>query len=170
MHKLYENMIIIGKIGKPYGILGWLYLISFTEIKTNIFHYFPWTIQNSILILKKKDIISWKIHAKKIIIKIININNRNLANDIQKKNILIERKNLPKLSNNNYYYHEIIKCKVYNSKKKYLGIIDKIIENPIYNTIKIVNNVNKNIYIPFILNKFIKTVDIYKKKIIIFET
>lgn len=164
-----KNTVIIGKFSTSYGILGWLKLISFTEKKKNIFNYFPWKIQNSILEYQKKDILKWKTHTNHFIVKLKNINNRDMSDILAKKNIFIEKKILPKLKKKEFYYHEIIDCQVFDIDKKYLGKIISILENPIYNTITIQTKSKKKIYIPFIFNETIKTVNILKKKIIIYK-
>lgn len=164
-----KNTIIIGKFSESYGILGWLKLKSFTEKKKNIFNYFPWKIQNSVLKYYKKDILKWRKHSNNFIVKLKNIHNRNMSDMLSKKNIYIEKKILPELKHKEFYQHEIISCKIFDIHQRYLGKITSILENPIYNTIIIKTKFKKKIYIPFILSKTIKKVDIFKKKIIIYE-
>ncbi|WP_367679757.1 hypothetical protein [Buchnera aphidicola] len=43
--KNIESFIIIGKIGSPYGIKGFIKIFSYTEKKENIFNYLPWFIK-----------------------------------------------------------------------------------------------------------------------------
>ena len=40
-----DAIVVIGKLGRPYGVRGWLALQSFTEPRENILAYQPWRIQ-----------------------------------------------------------------------------------------------------------------------------
>ncbi|WP_343154652.1 ribosome maturation factor RimM [Buchnera aphidicola (Pseudoregma panicola)] len=163
-------MLIAGKIIKSYGILGWLKIISFTEKKEKIFEYSPLYIY----INKKYKVIEiekWKKNKKKILIKILNISNRTESEKFVKKNIFIKNSSLPNLLNDEYYWKDIIKCKIFNKKNIYLGKVYKIIDTQTYDILVIKTNKKKikkkEILIPFILKKYIKNIDLYKKKIII---
>ncbi|VFP88491.1 Ribosome maturation factor RimM [Buchnera aphidicola (Cinara piceae)] len=161
-------MIIIGKLGTPYGILGWIHLISFTEKKKNIFNYFPWKLNKLNITIYKKDITIYKKHINNFIIKLKNINNRNQAFNISQQNILIKRTQLPKLKNKEYYWNDILSCYIFNLKGKKIGSVINIIDNKIYNTLLILcNKTNKNIYIPFIQPNIIKKINLKKKIIIV---
>lgn len=161
-------MIIIGKTGNPYGILGWIHIHSFTEKKENIFHYLPWKLEKSNIYIYKKDIIIYKKHKNNFLVKLDNLNDRTQAYFIAKQNILIKSIQLPELKKNEYYWNSILLCKIFNTKKKLIGSVNQILDNKIYNILKIFNSKkNKNIYIPFIQPKIIKKIDIKKKIIII---
>ncbi|VFP81165.1 Ribosome maturation factor RimM [Buchnera aphidicola (Cinara kochiana kochiana)] len=161
-------MIIIGKTGHPYGILGWMHIISFTEIKKNIFNYFPWILEKSRINLYKNDMIMYRKHINHFIIKLKNINNRNQVYNFTKQNILIQSNQLPILKNTEYYWHNILYCHIFNLKNEKIGLVSEILENKIYNTLKILAiKKNKYIYIPFIQPDIIKEIDINNKKIVI---
>lgn len=42
-----QETVIVGRFGAPYGIKGWLRLISFTDPAENIEHYQPWRVQSA---------------------------------------------------------------------------------------------------------------------------
>ncbi|WP_343188091.1 ribosome maturation factor RimM [Buchnera aphidicola (Ceratoglyphina bambusae)] len=164
-------MILIGKIIKPYGVLGWLKIISFTEKPKQIFKYLPWYYIDKENKYKKIKLKNWKnITKNKLLIKIKNINNRNISEKLVKKKIFIKKSSLPKLLKNEYYYKDIIGCKIYDSiKNTLLGTVKKIIDSKTFDVLVIKKeknkSANKEILIPFIINKYIKNVDIYNKKI-----
>ncbi|VFP83741.1 ribosome maturation factor RimM [Buchnera aphidicola] len=161
-------MIIVGRIGHPYGILGWIHIVSFTEIKKNIFSYFPWILEKSRINLYKNDMIMYRKHRDQFIIKLKNIDNRNQTLNFIKQNILIKSNQLPILNNQEYYWHNILYCHIFNLKNKKIGLVTEILENKIYNTLKIFTIKNsKYIYIPFIQPDIIKKIDINNKIIII---
>ncbi|QCI18558.1 ribosome maturation factor RimM [Buchnera aphidicola (Aphis nasturtii)] len=164
LNKLIDP-ILVGKIGKVYGILGWINFFSFTETKEKIFSYLPW------FILKNKtwetiQLKNWKQHNNHFIIQINNIVDRSLASKWTNTEIFIDKSQLPKLKKNEYYWNDIIKCKVFNIQNKYLGIVTDLISHEYNDTLLIKNDFTKNnkkIMIPFIAEKIVKSIDITNK-------
>ena len=42
-----SDTIIIGKIGAPYGVKGWVKINSFTQVTADIFAYAPWRLNGN---------------------------------------------------------------------------------------------------------------------------
>ena len=40
-------VVVVGKLGRPYGVRGWQVLHSFTEPAENLFSYAPWLLQSA---------------------------------------------------------------------------------------------------------------------------
>jgi len=158
---------IVGKIGRPYGILGWAYLNSFTEVKEDIFRYKPW-------FLKKKQIVvckNWKIYKNKFLFSIKNVNNRNKICLLTNQFIFVKQDIFPILKNKSFYWKDLIGCRVFSVNKKYIGKVFNLIDNKFYDILvikKIKQKINeKEILVPFIEKNFIKNVNLAEKKIII---
>lgn len=157
------NPIIIGKIGAAQGILGWLKLFSFTEKYTSVFDYTPWVIKKNniwfqIEIEKKRK---YKTYA---VVKLKNIDNRNLASKLTSHVIITEYSRLPVLALKDYYRQDILGCQVTNMEGYIVGQVTDILETG-SNDVMIVQSRNKERLIPFIDQQVIKNVDIHKKKI-----
>ncbi|WAI03321.1 MAG: ribosome maturation factor RimM [Buchnera aphidicola (Myzus persicae)] len=152
--------MLIGKVGKAYGILGWMTIFSFTEEKEKIFNYQPW------FFFKKKwlkvQLNKWKKHNKNFIIHIKGISNRSEARELTNSDIIINKDVLPVLKKNEYYWNDIINYKVFNLNQIYLGRVINLIRTK-HNDILIVENslktLKKNIFIPFIDKKIIKNIN-----------
>ncbi|CAL4323805.1 Ribosome maturation factor RimM [Buchnera aphidicola (Neophyllaphis podocarpi)] len=164
-NKKQKSKIIIGKIGSPYGILGWISIFSFTQKKKNIFAYNFWKIKK-----EKKyfdiTVIKWKRKKNKFYVKTKEIKDRTHASQFTNCNILIDEINLPILKNNEYYWKDIINCEVYNLNNYKIGYVISLIENGCYDILVIKTNLKKNkkmMFIPFIEKKIIKYVNINKK-------
>ncbi|CAL4323582.1 Ribosome maturation factor RimM [Buchnera aphidicola (Eriosoma grossulariae)] len=159
------HFIKIGKIIAPYGILGWIKIFSFTEKPEKIFNYIPWLITNQ----KKSKIIKplfWKKQKKILLIKIKNINDREIAQKLNNYSILVHEEQLPKLPEHEYYWKDIINCHIINFNNN-IGIVTNII-NTGSNDILIIKNNNLNqkiILIPFIMHQVIKNINLIHKVI-----
>lgn len=153
--------MLIGKVGKPYGILGWITIFSFTERKEKIFDYLPW------FFLKQERWIKiqlqgWKKHKNNFIIHVHNVSDRSQSSEFTNSNIIISKHKLPKLKKNEYYWNNIINYQIFNTNQCYLGKVISLIRTQ-YNDILVVKNqlkICKNkILIPFIEKKIIKNID-----------
>ncbi|QJC31407.1 16S rRNA processing protein RimM [Enterobacteriaceae endosymbiont of Macroplea mutica] len=164
-------MIILGKFGSLYGIKGWIKLFSYTENHGNIFLYKNLFILDQ---LNKKHYIKFYqyIYKKKFYITQINIDNNiinNLNFNLVNKNIMIQYKDIiiykkPK----EYYWYDIIKCKITNTENNNLGVVTNIITTGIHDILEVQqHNHQKKIYIPFIMQQIIKKIDLLKKIIIV---
>jgi 16S rRNA processing protein RimM len=84
--------------------------------------------------------------------------------------IIISKYTLPILKKNNYYWNDIINCEVFNINQSYLGKVINLIRTK-NNDILIVKNklevFKKNILIPFIEKKIIKSINTNNKFIIV---
>ncbi|QCI24106.1 ribosome maturation factor RimM [Buchnera aphidicola (Macrosiphoniella sanborni)] len=161
--------LLIGKVGKSYGILGWITIFSFTEEKEKIFSYLPWFFYKE----KKwtKIIVDdWKKYKNNFIIHIKEISNRSIIKKFTNSDIIISQYTLPKLKKNNYYWTDIINCQVFNIDKNYLGKVIELTRTK-NNDILIIQNPfkisKKNILIPFVENTIIKNIKINNKLIIV---
>ncbi|UNB92174.1 MAG: ribosome maturation factor RimM [gamma proteobacterium endosymbiont of Trioza apicalis] len=155
---LIKKPLIIGKICSPHGILGWQKVISFTQKIENLFKYQPWYIKKK-LKYKILKLERWKYFNKNLIIKLKNINNRNIAKLFTNCKIIINYSQLPKLNDGNYYWKDIIGCKIININNYKIGKIIEIIET-VCNNVLVVINLKKKYFIPFIYNKIIKNIDL----------
>ncbi|QCI21112.1 ribosome maturation factor RimM [Buchnera aphidicola (Hyperomyzus lactucae)] len=159
--------LLIGKVGKAYGILGWISVFSFTEKEEKIFKYLPWFFYKEKK-WTKVQINNWKKHKNNFIVQIKGISDRSKARKVTNSDILISKHKLPSLKKNEYYWNDIINYEVFNVDKHYLGKVTSLIRTK-NNDILIIKNslekFNKNILIPFIENQIIKNIDTHYKYI-----
>ena len=160
------NPIIIGLTGSGYGIHGWLKILSYTEKSENIFNYQPWFIK-SINGWKYIKIQNWKHYGNnKFVIKINNINDRNSLINFYNCKIQVSSINLPTLNNNEFYWKDIIGCRVINLYGNDIGQVIDFIETGSNDVLIVKKHMKKNLsyedecLIPFIDKQVIKKVDI----------
>lgn len=157
-----NNLLIIGKIGSVYGVLGWNKIFSYTEKKDDILKYQPWFLNHKNQWMK--FFLEYKkIYNKKIIIKFKNINDRNTAKTLTNSIIAIKKEQLPKLQEFQYYWYHIIHCKVFNKKNIYIGSVNQIMRTKKHDILVLKNKNTQDTLIPFIEKVFIKNIDLNMK-------
>lgn len=148
-----EERIKIGKIVNTFGIKG--------ELK--VYPYVDYIDELSKIYIDNKEYTLSKSRNQKnvVIIKIKGLDDINLVEDFKNKEIEIDRVDLPKLKEGEYYVEDLIGLDVYTDEGKLLGKLDDIF-NTGANDIYQVNN----ILLPAIPD-VIKKIDIENQKIIV---
>ena len=154
-----DKKIYLGKITGVHGIKGWLKIQSFSSPLENILNYPLWIINNR----GQEGFYSveqGRKHSNKIIVKLEKIDDRTKAESFINSKIKIMRSDLPKLSNESYYWSDLEGLSVLNSEEKLIGIVDSLIETGA-NDVMVVNTTkDKRILIPFVMHAIIKEVSI----------
>jgi 16S rRNA processing protein RimM len=114
--------VVIGKIGAPYGIKGWLKITSFTESIPAILDFDPWYLEDSHS-WKRIKIVDGRPHGKGIVVKFTGYDTPEAARLLTGKSIAINRSQLPKLKQEEYYWSELEGLTVINQRNEVLGKI-----------------------------------------------
>ena len=154
-----DKKVFIGKVTGAHGIKGWLKIQSFSSPPENILNYPSWIIDNQgvedfYLIEQGKKLNS------KIIVKLEKIDDRTTAEFLINSKIQILRSDLPKLSNESYYWSDLEGLNVLNLEEKIIGKIESLIETGANDVMVINSSKNKRILIPFVMHEIIKEVNI----------
>jgi len=157
-----SKKILIGKFGRPFGVIGWLKINSFTNPIANILNFNHWFIQLNHE-WRELYVESIKTHGKGIVAKLQNCDNPETAKSYTNIDIYIEKNLLPTLAKNEYYWTDLEGLKVVNTKNIEFGIVDHLIATGA-NDVIIVKNKDQERLIPY-LKHVVISVDI-KNKII----
>ncbi|MWN31442.1 ribosome maturation factor RimM [Gilliamella sp. Pra-s65] len=166
-----ENLIVVGKLGSSYGIRGWIRIFSFTEIPDSIFDYTPWYIQRA---GQWQEIIveSFKPHNQDMIVKLKGIDDRDQANALTNAEVFVDAEKLPALSNGDFYWKDLIGCRVKTVNGYDLGLVTDLMETG-SNDVLVVKANLKDAFgtterlIPFVEDQFIKQVDLTTKTVLV---
>lgn len=164
-----ENLIIVGKLGSSYGIRGWLRVFSFTEEPDSLFDYKPWYIQRSGK-WQEVEVESFKPHNQDTIVKLKGIDDRDDANLLTNFEIYVNAQDLPSLDEGDFYWKDLIGCKVVTINGYDLGQVSDLMETGSNDVLVVKANLKdafgaKERLIPFVEEQFIKQVDLSTKQI-----
>jgi 16S rRNA processing protein RimM len=122
-----SDILIIGSIGAPYGVKGWVKINSFTQNKDSVFDYAPWNIkleQGDNQIIKVDQ---WRVHAKSLVAKLEGVDDRNAAELVKNAEISIQSSQLPELDND-FYWKDLIGMQVVTDKGYEMGVVRELFE------------------------------------------
>lgn len=121
------NQLVLGKLGSAYGIRGWLKVFSSTEIADSIFDYQPWFIRHADQWLQI-ELESWRHHNQDLIIKVRGIDDRDAAVQLTHCEIVVDSLQLPSLDEGDYYWKDLMGCKVVNLQGYEMGKVIDLME------------------------------------------
>lgn len=125
-----EDMIVVGRLGSPYGVQGWLNLQSFTTPPENLLRYQPWFMQ-----ARKGD--PWvpltdtkcRPHKKGFVVQISTITDRDIAAATTGGLIGVERSALPSVdATGEIYWRDLVGCTVATETGVELGQVEYLLE------------------------------------------
>jgi len=159
-----ERFVLAGKIIGVHGIRGVIKFKSFIEpdllTPGNPFFYHSTNHQ-----INRISILSIKPNKRIYLITLEGITDRTQAEALVGTEILIERKALPELDSDTYYWFDIQGLDVIDTSGSCIGVVDSIMETG-SNDVYVVENNGKEILIPAI-SSVIKTIDINKNQMIV---
>lgn len=164
-----QKLITIGKFGAPYGIRGWIKIFSFTEDSDRIFDYTPLFVKIGGH-FKALQIESFKQHNQDKIVKIKEVDDRDAAQCFTNLEIYTEESSLPKLSEDDFYWKDLMGCEVINKSGYHLGQVTDMMETGSNDVLVVKANLKdafgkKERLIPFIQTDFILSIDLQNKSI-----
>jgi|JI102314A1RNA_FD_contig_121_223138_length_7018_multi_3_in_0_out_0_7 16S rRNA processing protein RimM len=123
-----SKMIVIGRIGRPYGIKGWMRLISYTQPIENIQSYTQWHIQiNHQWQSLDRENIQIKFNPKGYFhIKFVDCNTPEQASLYNHALIAVDREEFPELAKGEYYWSDLEGLVVMNKAGIVLGKVSHL--------------------------------------------
>ena len=158
---LDEKKLLVGKINGFFGVQGWVKIFSYTKPRKNILEYQPWYFLDNET-YKVIEITSGREQSKPIVAQVKGINNRAEALQLIGKDLYINKEQLPKLDDDEHYWHDLTGFRVINKNKVDLGIVDYLVDTGSNHVL--VTKGEAEHWIPYI-EPFLVSVDKHKKVI-----
>ena len=159
----YDNHIIVGKILTTHGIKGWFTIGSYTSNPEDIFKY------NLKVVVDNKftqlTVTEYNFMPKKIIMKLENIDAIESCNKYMNLDLYTLIDELPEVESNEYYWHDLVGCTVFNENSVLLGVADSLFTSGDTDILVVKrDNSQKEILIPFLKSNI---VSVTNRKIIV---
>ena len=173
-----SEKVILGRITGVYGVKGWVKVFSYTDPMEAIVDYNPWLIRaenRKNAPWSKVKLKAGKRHAKTVVAKLENCNDRDAAMSYIGTEIAIEKQQLEELTGKNeYYWRDLIGLRVINQQDVELGVVKSLMETGANDVLVVVSEIEPEEgtktetierLIPWTLNNAIIAVDLEQKVI-----
>lgn len=127
VRKKSSEKIVVGQLGAPYGVRGWLHVRSFTEPAENLFQYQPLYL-NQAGAWQTVELLNRRVHRGGYVVQLAGVDDRDVAARYAKQNLAIDAATLPGLDANEVYWRDLIGMRVVNVDGEPLGEVSDLLE------------------------------------------
>ncbi len=159
-----NEYVIVGKISVPYGIQGWIKIVSFTEVMTDLLRYKPWYLESESgwQLVKPQHA---KAHGKQLIAKFNEYHTPEAVRVLTGKKIAVTRSQLPVLGKNEYYWSDLQGLTVIDQQGNLLGKVAYLLATGSNDVLVVKNEAGIEHAIPYLPDSIIMQVDLASKTI-----
>jgi 16S rRNA processing protein RimM len=157
-------MVVVGRFGPPFGVKGWLNVISYTDPVTNLGDYRPWFVErNGEWIPLTVD--QLKPHRNGFVAQVDGIDDRDVALRYSGKSIGVEDETLPDAGEDEFYWKDLVGLAVEDRTGTVLGEVSGLMETGA-NDVIVVRSASGEVLIPFVRH-VVLTVDLERRLIVV---
>lgn len=120
-------LVTVGRIGRLYGIKGWLKLISYTDPQDNILG-FPNLFASMGGQWQGIEMDQSKVHGKGLIAHFAGYDDPDEARSLTGVELAVHVSDLPVLDEEDFYWHELVGMRVVTETGQFLGTVAKLLE------------------------------------------
>ena len=120
----------VGRIGRPFGVKGWLHVESWCEPPEQLFDYLPWQLVRADGSRLPCGVDEGRRHGDALVARFTGVDTREAAAALTGAVIEVERSRLPAASDGAYYQVDLIGCRVVNEDGVLLGVVDHFVDAP----------------------------------------
>jgi 16S rRNA processing protein RimM len=152
-----RKRIVIGKVGGPFGVKGWVKLLSWTEPRDGIFEYSPWLLKSGDT-WKEWEVAEGHAHGKGVIARFEGVTDRDQAMALMGAEIAVWRDQLGETKPGQFYWADLVGLDVQLEGGRSLGKVQGLMATG-SNDVLVVKGERERL-IPFIQGQVIKRVDL----------
>ncbi len=122
-----SGLIVLGRIGGPHGVKGWVRIQSFTDPRDNILSYRRWLLGGKGQ-WAPVELSDGRMQGKTVVALLDGVDDRTAAEAIRGREIAIHRDELPPLQDDEYYWADLVGLRVRTVDGQDLGVVDHLIQ------------------------------------------
>lgn len=164
-----EDLILVGYVSGAYGIHGWVRIRPYSADADALLTAKTWWLDKPEL--HDVDSMQVKIHGEDVVAQLMGVSGRDAAEALKGATVQISRSHFPVLSDDEYYWLDLIGLEVENLQGEHLGMVRDLMDNGAHPILRVQvpavaeqEKPSPEMLIPFV-DQFVKTVDRSAKKI-----
>jgi len=152
-----RKRIVIGKVGGPFGVKGWIKLLSWTDPREEIADYSPWQLKQGEG-WKEWKVAEFRPHGKGLAARLVGLDDRDQAAALMGADIAVWRDQLGEPEPGQYYWADLVGLEVRHAGGQGFGKVDGLMATGA-NDVLVVKGERERL-IPFVQGQVIKRVDL----------
>ena len=160
-------MVILGRIGAPYGVRGWLRVqAANSERPEGLLDYARLRLDRAGR-QERLDVERGRRHGKGMVVKFAGISSRESAAAWSGALVGVAREELPPLENGEYYWHDLIGLQVLNEQGTTLGEVTHLLETGAHDLLVVGAPRHNELLVPYVRGDVVKRVDLERGVIVV---
>lgn len=168
-----DDLVLVGYVSGAYGLDGWVRIRPYSSDADALLHARTWWLAQPKLesALRDVEMMQAKSHGGDVVARLMGVVGRDAAEALKGTAVHISRRHFPALSDNEYYWVDLIGLAVENLQGAHLGPVKDMMDNGAHPILRVavpdpsvLEKGQQELLIPFV-DQFVKTVDLKTKKI-----
>ena len=122
--------IVLGRIAGPFGVRGWLKVVSYTDPPGQIFGFPRWKAEGLRGASRELQVAESRPHGRGFVVRFEGFDDRDAAIALGKPELWVERAELPALPSGQHYREDLVGFEVVNLAGVALGRVDGFLDMP----------------------------------------
>ncbi len=118
----------LGRIGSPYGVLGWMHIQSFTEPVEGVLEYPLWGLRLGPGVQTSYRLVEGRVQGRGLVVRLEGVPDRDAAALLRGALIEVRRSELPPPGKREYYRSDLVGFAVRNLEGVELGRLDHFVD------------------------------------------
>ena len=145
-----EDYVLVAKISGPHGLRGDVKIQCFSDSAETILDYSKLVIvDNQGHLSPALQVQKSRLQGKTVVLKLEGIDDRDKAEKLQGKGILVSKTDLPALAEDEYYWYQLLHLPVTTEEGQLLGVIESIFSNGAQD-VMVVKDGNSELLVPIV--------------------
>jgi 16S rRNA processing protein RimM len=164
-----DDLVLVGHVTGAYGIKGWVRIRPYSADADAMLHAKTWWVDKPDL--RDVDMMHAKNHGEDVVAQLMGVADREAAEAMKGAAVQIRRSHFPPLSDDEFYWVDLIGLAVENLQGESLGTIHDLMDNGAHPILRVIpapvpgsGKEPQEMLIPFV-DQFVKSVDQAAKKI-----
>jgi 16S rRNA processing protein RimM len=124
-----RRAVVLGRIGAPFGVQGWVKVNSYTSPPEGIAGYGTWDLVRAGH-AERRAVLDWKRAGRAIAVQLEGVGSREAAQSLTGCDVRVDRLELPPTAPGEYYWHDLVGLEARNRQGAYLGRVDGVLALP----------------------------------------
>ena len=122
--------VVLGRIGAPFGLKGWVHVASYTEPPEALLQYREWGLSRAGASIGQRRLIEGRVQGERLVARLEGLEDRDAAASLTGASVEVEREALPATGEREYYRADLIGLMVRNTEGRLLGKVAYFIDAP----------------------------------------
>lgn len=123
------DAVVLGRIGAPFGVRGWVKVMSYTDPPEGIVDFSSWELVRAGK-SERRAVLDWKRAGRAVAVQLDGVATREQAQALTGTEVQVARDELPPEKPGEFYWHDLLGLEAGNVAGVPLGRIEQILELP----------------------------------------